>query len=198
MTTHILKIDASPRKSTSVSRQLTKDIVARFDAAGETTLRTRDLSAPLPFVTEDWTTAAFTPPEDRTDDQRAVLATSEELIGELQDADVVVIGLPIYNFGLPAALKAWIDQVARSGLTFRYTPDGPVGLLENKRAVIAVTSGGTEVGSAIDYATGHLRHVLGFLGITDVTVVKADRLMVDADAALTGAQNQIDALPTAA
>ncbi len=86
----------------------------------------------------------------------------------MQAADTLVIGLPIYNFGVPAALKAWVDQVARAGVTFRYTETGPKGLLTGKRAIIAVASGGTEAGSDVDFATGYIRHVLGFIGITDV------------------------------
>ncbi|ABV92103.1 FMN-dependent NADH-azoreductase 1 [Dinoroseobacter shibae DFL 12 = DSM 16493] len=130
----------------------------------------------------------------RTADQRAVLALSDSLVAELQAADTVLITLPIWNFGIPSTLKAWIDQVARAGVTFRYTPDGPVGLLEGKRAILAVASGGTEVGSAIDFATDYLRHVLGFIGIHEVEIVAADRLMVDADASHAKADAAIDAL----
>jgi FMN-dependent NADH-azoreductase len=123
-----------------------------------------------------------------------VLALSDSLVAELQAADTVLITLPIWNFGIPSTLKAWIDQVARAGVTFRYTPDGPVGLLEGKRAILAVASGGTEVGSAIDFATDYLRHVLGFIGIHEVEIVAADRLMVDADASHAKADAAIDAL----
>jgi FMN-dependent NADH-azoreductase len=113
----------------------------------------------------DWVTANFTPPEERGEAERAALAESDALVAELKAADVLVIGVPIYNFGIPAALKAWVDLVARARVTFRYTEQGPVGLLTGKRAYLAVASGGTPVGSAIDFATGYLRHVLGFLGI---------------------------------
>ena len=92
------------------------------------------------------------------------------------DYDVVVIGAPMYNFSIPAALKAWIDLVARAGLTFRYTENGPVGMLENKKAYVMLATGGTSIGSEIDYASGYLRHVLGFLGIHDVELISAERM----------------------
>ena len=105
-----------------------------------------------------------------------------------------MIGAPIYNFSVPAGLKAWIDLVARVGLTFAYTEEGPAGLLEGKRAIIAVASGGTEAGSAIDFASGYLRHMLGFMGITEVEIVAADTLAIDEGAALAKAKSQIEAL----
>lgn len=191
MTTHILKIDSSARRDGSISRELGADIIARLAENGPVDVTERDVSNGLPVVTGDWIGANFTAAGDRTETQRAELALSDALVAELSAADVLVIGLPIYNFGLPASLKAWIDLVARAGVTFRYTESGPKGLLEGKRAIIAVASGGTEVGSDIDFATNHLAHVLGFIGITDVSFVNADRMMVDADASLTRARGQI-------
>ncbi|MEO1153157.1 MAG: NAD(P)H-dependent oxidoreductase [Pseudomonadota bacterium] len=196
MTRTILRIDASARRTGSVTRQLTDDILARFGPAEVTT---RDLlTTPVPQISEAWVAANFTPADRRSADQVATLAVSDTLVGELQAADTIVIGLPIYNFGVPAALKAWIDQVARAGVTFQYSAEGPVGLLTGKRAVVAVASGGTEAGSEIDFATGYVRHVLAFLGITDVTFVAADRLMVDADASMSAANAQVAALDVAA
>ena len=191
MTHTILRIDASVRREGSVSRDLATRII---DKLGEATVIHRDLASGLPLIDEAWVNANFTAPEERTGAQREKLSLSESLVAELQAADTIVIGLPIYNFGVPAGLKAWIDQVARARLTFRYTANGPVGLLTGKRAIIAVASGGTEAGSDIDFATGYIRHVLGFIGITDVTFVTADRLMVDADATLARAEAQLDAL----
>ena len=126
------------------------------------------------------------------------LALSNALVAELQAADVIVIGAPVYNFGVPAAFKAWIDQVARAGLTFKYTEYGPKGLLEGKRAIVAVASGGTEVGSDIDFATGYIRHVLGFIGIEDVVFVAADKLTVDAEASQNAASQAVELLDVAA
>jgi len=188
MTRTVLHIDTSARRDGSTSRDLSARILARL--APETVLR-RDLAEPLPLIDEDWIGANFTPEDQRDDAQRAQLALSDELVAELKAADTVVIGLPIYNFSVPARLKAWIDLVARAGVTFRYTAEGPEGLLKGKRAILAVASGGTQVGSEIDFATGYLRHVLGFVGITDVQIVVADRLAVDADAALKAANDAL-------
>ena len=118
----------------------------------------------------------------------------DRLIDELKAADTIVIGLPVYNFGVPSGLKAWIDLVARAGATFRYTEAGPEGLLAGKRAIVAMASGGTEAGSAIDFATPYLRHVLGFIGITEVELVRADRLAFDAEGTLKAAQQQVAGL----
>ena len=193
--TAILRIDTSARSSGSVSRDLTDRVIARFPDA---TVTTRDLAPGLPLIDETWVGANFTPAADRTPDQRAVLALSDELIAEVEAADTLVIGLPIYNFGVPTTLKAWVDQVARAGVTFRYTENGPEGLLQGKRAIVIVASGGTRAGSEIDFATGYIRHVLGFVGITEVEFVTADRLALDPESTLQSARNQIDALPLAA
>ena len=165
MPTHILRIDASARREGSVSRDLNDQIVARFEEAGDVKVTIRDLASPLPLLSEDWIGANFTPADDRDEAQVEALSLSDSLIDELKAADVLLIGLPIYNFGVPAVLKAWVDQVARVGVTFNYTENGPVGLLNGKRAIVTVASGGTQVGSDIDFATGYLRHVLGFLAV---------------------------------
>ncbi|MBL4628346.1 MAG: NAD(P)H-dependent oxidoreductase [Roseicyclus sp.] len=189
--THILRIDASARRDGSVSRDLTDQILGRLNA---THVTTRDLTTSLPLIDEAWVGANFTPDDQRTPEQAEKLALSNQLVAEIQAADTLVIGLPIYNFGVPAALKAWIDLIARAGVTFQYTETGPVGLLDGKRAIVAVASGGTEAGSEMDFATGHLRLILNFIGITDVTFVTADRLMIDAEATLKSAHQQIAAL----
>jgi FMN-dependent NADH-azoreductase len=142
----------------------------------------------VPVVDGAWIGAAF------GGGDKTPLSTSQELVAEIQRADHIVIASPIWNFGVPAALKAWIDQIARAGVTFKYTESGPVGLLEGKRATIIISSGGTEAGSEIDFATPYLKHVLGFIGIHDVDVVAADRLMMDADASIAKATAAIDAL----
>ncbi|GAB4560426.1 MAG: NAD(P)H-dependent oxidoreductase [Ruegeria sp.] len=188
MTKTILHIDASARRTGSATRDLSARIVQHL---GASRIIRRDLATPLPLLTEDWITANFTPADQRDATQRDLLALSDELVKELQQADTVVIGLPIYNFSVPAAFKAWIDLVARAGLTFSYTEDGPKGLLEGKRAILAIASGGTAVGSEIDFATGYARHVLGFIGIHDVDVVAADRMALDPEAALSNAQKAV-------
>jgi len=191
MTQSILHIDASARSQGSTTRDLSAQIVAQLNA--ETVIR-RDLANPLPQLTEEWVGANFTPADTRTDDQRSLLALSDQLVDEVKAADTLVIGVPIYNFSVPSSLKAWIDLVARVGMTFSYSENGPKGLLEGKRAILAVASGGTQVGSGIDFATGYLQHVLGFIGITDVQIVAADAMAVDAEAALAKAQSAVAAL----
>ena len=187
----VLRIDSSPRRGQSVSRDLADRVIEKLTPAQ---IVTRDVTEGLPPVSEAWIEANFTPADQRSVGQVAQLSLSDELVAELESADVVVISLPIWNFGIPSTLKAWIDQVARAGQTFRYTADGPVGLLEGKRAIITVASGGTEVGSAIDFATGYLQHVLGFIGIHEVEVVAADRMMVDADTSMKNAEAAIEKL----
>lgn len=189
MTQTVLRIDSSARRTGSITRDLTDRIVARLNADH---VITRDLADALPQITEDWIGANFTPAEDRTDDQAAELALSNMLIREITEADTLVIGLPIYNFSVPTALKAWIDQISRAGVTFQYTADGPKGLLKGKRAIFAVASGGTLVDSEIDFATTYLRHIMGFIGITDVQIVHADRMAVEPEATLKAAHEQVD------
>jgi FMN-dependent NADH-azoreductase len=184
-----LLVQVSPRKGGSASRRLAQRLASRLGGA----TRVRDVSDGVPFVDETWTAAAFIQPEQRSADQQAALSTSDELVSELLSADALVIGTPMYNFGAPAALKAWMDQIARAGVTFAYTDDGPKGLVDGKRAWIVIASGGTAVGSEIDHLTEHLRLFLGFLGITDVSVVAADRLLFDPEAE-GRAEAEIDAL----
>ncbi|MEM1385697.1 MAG: NAD(P)H-dependent oxidoreductase [Pseudomonadota bacterium] len=178
---NVLRIDASMRREGSVTRRLTDRVLDRL-AGSETTLVTRDLAYGMPLVDEGWIVANFADDAERTEAQRQTLAISDALVAELKAADTVVIGLPIYNFGVPAALKAWVDQVTRARVTFRYTDTGPVGLLEGKRAVLVIASGGVGADSPVDFATPYMRHLLGFIGITDVTVIAADRHMMRADA----------------
>jgi len=196
MTTNILRIDGSARREGSVSRDLLDRITARFGT--DTSVVTRDLANALPLINEEWVGANFTPADARTDAQNTALELSDSLIGEIKAADVLVIGLPVYNFGVPAALKAWIDQISRAGVTFQYTENGPEGLLTGKRAIVAMASGGTQMGSEIDFATGYLRFILGFIGITDVEFVNADRLAMDAEGSIADAVAKVEALSIAA
>ena len=187
MTQTILHIDASARTDGSVSRQLSAAIAERFPG----TVIRRDLAAGLPLIDEAWIGANFTPEKDRTSDQRALLALSDELIAEIKAADVLVLGVPMYNFSVPGAFKAWIDLVCRAGLTFKYTDTGPVGLLTGKRAVVALATGGVPAGSAMDFSTDYLRHILGFVGITDVEFVAADQVLANSTKAIEAANAQI-------
>jgi FMN-dependent NADH-azoreductase len=191
MTSTVLHIDSSARAENSVTRSLSAEITAQLSPAQ---VIRRDLATPLPLLDEAWVNANFTPADQRTPEQQALLAQSDSLIDELKQADTVVIGTPIYNFSVPSTLKAWIDLVARVGVTFRYSETGPEGLLTGKRAIIAVASGGTQAGSDIDFATTYLRHVLGFIGITEVELVAADQLAQDADGSMARAKSAIAAL----
>jgi len=196
MTHSVLRIDASARHAGSVTRELTDKIISKLSPDS---VVTRDLAiSPIPQIDEAWVGANFTPVDGRSDEQIERLNLSGKLVDEIKNADTLVIGLPIYNFGVPAALKAWIDHIARAGLSFQYSSEGPKGLLTGKRAIIAVASGGTATGSDIDFATPYIRHVLGFIGITDVDVVAADQMAVDADLSLEKAKNAIATLPLAA
>lgn len=141
----------------------------------------RDVAAGLPFVNEQWVNANFTDPAERSVAQQQTLAQSDQLVKELQAARQLVIGVPVYNFTIPATLKAWIDLVARARETFRYTANVPEGLLKIDKAYLVAASGGVPIGSDMDFATGYLRQVLGFLGINDVTVIDANQWLKQND-----------------
>jgi FMN-dependent NADH-azoreductase len=192
---NILKIDSSSRHEGSVSRQLTTRLVNRVKSESpDASIVSRDVASGLSVISEDWIGANFTPRDGRTEIQTDILNLSDVLVSELQVADILVVGVPIYNFGVPAALKAWIDLICRAGETFRYTEAGPEGLLTGKRAIITVASGGVPVGSPADHATSYLTQVLGFIGITDVTYISASGLAMDPEAPLRAAEAEIDAL----
>jgi len=197
--THILRIDASARKEGSTTRPLADQLVNRLVEQGYgATVTRRDLNtAPPPLLTESWIGANFTEETARSAEQKTVLAGSDELIAELEAADTIVITAPIYNFAIPASLKAWVDQIARARRTFRYTESGPEGLLTGKRAYIVFASGGVPLGSEVDFASGYLKYILGFVGITDVTIIAADAHMTDGEA-MSRATSAIDGLKQAA
>ncbi|WP_295048357.1 NAD(P)H-dependent oxidoreductase [uncultured Paracoccus sp.] len=192
---NILHIDSAITGEASVSRKLTADIVAKLTAANpDATVTYRDLNRGVPAIDSDWFKAVRLAPENPTADQQALIDTSDAYLAEVQAADVPVIGLPIYNFTLTAQLKNWLDQIARAGKSFRYTEAGPEGLLTGKRAIIAYSAAGTPIGSDMDHASGYIRFMLGFLGITDVEFVAADRLAMDREAGLARAQDALDKL----
>ncbi|TDL83955.1 FMN-dependent NADH-azoreductase [Palleronia sediminis] len=193
--TNILRVESSIKGDAAVSRLLTDRIVARLVAANPDAVTvTRDLAAGIRPVDGQWLGAVYTPTEARTESQQATAAYADALLDEVKAADVLVIALPVYNFGLPAQLKAWIDQLARKGQTFRYTEAGPEGLLPGKRAIVAYASDGTKLGSEIDFASGYLRHILGFFGIADVEFVAADAIAFGAEEAIGRGEAQVDAL----
>ena len=176
-TLKVLEVAASGRSKDSVSRMLSADLIEALEARyGDVEVTRRDLSHGVSLVDEAWIGANFTAVEERTASQRAALAESDALVDELRRSNVIVIGMPVYNFGVPAALKAWVDMIARARLTFRYTENGPEGLLKGKKAYIVLASGGVPVDSPADFATPYMRQVLGFVGIDDVEVIAADQL----------------------
>jgi len=188
---NILYITASIRSDAeSISRGLGQSIVDGLAAKTGASVTTRDLAAnDLPFVSAERFGANLTPAADRTPEQAELAAIADTLIAELQAADTIVIASPIYNFGPPAVLKAWADLVARVGTTFRYTANGPEGLLTGKKAYLAIASGGTPVGADFDYMSRWLTFFLGFLGITDVAIVAADGIMgVDGEEKIAAAK----------
>lgn len=175
--TKVLKINASGRYQGSVTRQLTNTLANYLnDQQDATSLIDRDLAKGVPFIDEQWIGANFTAEEDRNDEHRAVLSLSDTLVSELQQADHIIIGAPVYNFNIPAVLKAWIDLIARARLTFRYTENGPEGLLRDKKVYVVFAAGGVSIGSEMDFASGYLKHVLAFVGLTDVTFVDAAKI----------------------
>jgi FMN-dependent NADH-azoreductase len=191
MNNKILRVDASMRKTGSYSRELTDNMIKQLTLLQNTHVKARDLADGVPLINEAWIGANFTDVAERTTEQRAVLACSDALIAEVQEADVLVIGLPIYNFGVPAAFKAWIDQIARAKVTFRYTGKGPVGLLDNKKAYVIITSGGTQLGTEIDFVSEYIHHILGFIGIKEVTIIDSSAIGRDEKKVLSAANNAI-------
>ncbi|MFT7373912.1 MAG: FMN-dependent NADH-azoreductase [Oleiphilaceae bacterium] len=193
MTQKILRIDASMRKNGSYSRTLSTKLIAQLKGQTSSNVKERDLADGIPIINEAWIEANFTDVAERTAEQRSVLSFSDALISELTDTDTLVIGLPIYNFNVPAAFKAWIDQVARAKVTFRYGDNGPEGLLENKKAYVIISSGGTQLGSEVDFVSDYIHHVLGFIGIKDVTIIDSsgigrneEKVIADAHAIIEG------------
>jgi FMN-dependent NADH-azoreductase len=175
---NILQINSSGRYEGSITRKVSDLILNNLlqnNPSCEHT--TRDVAKGLPFVNEEWINANFTGADQRNDSQKAALKFSDSLVAELQQADHIVIAAPIYNFGIPATLKTWVDLISRAQLTFRYNDEGqPIGLLNNKKATIVTASGGVPIGSDWDKATPYLKHILSFIGINDVTLVNANEI----------------------
>jgi len=171
----LLHIDSSPLYGRSVSRQLTGAFVAQWKLSHrDGTVIDRDLNAtPISPITAEWAEAAYTPEEARTPQQKELLAVSDVLLAELEQADEYVIGVPMHNFGVPSVLKLWIDQIARVGRTFSYGSGTPRGLLTDKKATFIIATGGiydaqTQM-SSFNFVEPYLRSVFGFLGVTDAT-----------------------------
>lgn len=179
----ILHIISSPRGESSNSIQLSNDIVKKLQVANpDNQLAVRDLTNhPFPHLEEAQLAAFFTPEDSRTAAHKTAIAHSDEAVKELFDADYIVIGVPFYNFSIPSTLKAWIDHIARAGVTFRYSEKGPEGLVKGKKVYLAIATGAIYSEGpykAFDFAEPYLRAVLGFIGITDIITYRAEGLSI--------------------
>lgn len=183
--TKLLQINSSVFGSDGQSSRLADDFVLRWRRRAPDLVVTRRILAdePVPHLTDERFRAALTPVAERTRGQQTAAGPADAVVRELRDADVLVLGVPVYNFHVPSTLKAWFDHVARAGTTFRYTENGPEGLLAGKRAYVVVTSGGRYSGTGADFVTPYLKHFLAFLGIEDVEFIRAEGLAMGEDAA---------------
>jgi FMN-dependent NADH-azoreductase len=198
----LLQVNASIFSGNGQSSRLADDYVTRIRAVDpEIEVVVRDLARePVPHLTAEAFGAFLAKPEDRTLEQQRSVAYSDALIDELKGADLIVIGLPMYNFGVPSALKAYFDHIARAGVTFRYTEKGPLGLLTGKKAIVFATRGGLYAGTPRDSQTTYVRDFLAFLGIHDVEFIYAEGLAISEagrEAALSEARTRIERLAQA-
>lgn len=172
----LLQLNSSLFSGNGQSSQLSNRFVAAWQESNpDGKVVVRDLAKnPVPHLDAERFGAFLAKPEDRTAQQQVVADFSDALIEELRNADVIVLGVPMYNFGIPSQLKAYFDHIARAGVTFRYTENGPVGLLTGKKAYIMAARGGMYAGTPRDTQTGYVRDFLAFIGITDVEFVYAE------------------------
>lgn len=175
---NVLVVQSSANPAASVSTKVANQIATALGGADTV----RDLSQGVSLVDAHWVQNRGKTPDEYDAVDRAAFAESDELIAELQAADVIVIGASMYNFTIPAALKAYIDLIARPRTTFAYSEAGPEGLLKGKKAYVALASDGVPAGSPVDFLTGYLTFVLGFVGIEDVTFINADAKLKNPDA----------------
>ena len=192
----LLRIDSSARGEGSISRQLTAYTAAQLSAADNTfILRHHDVgNHPLPQLGAEQLVGIHGSVEGGDLELQQLQALSDQFIGELMATRVLVIGAPVYNFGIPATLKQWIDMVCRARKTFRYTENGPEGLTGVEQAIVIASSGGTPIGSDFEFVSPYLRQVLGFIGVKQIHVIDASGSMGDAEATLAKARKQIDQL----
>lgn len=181
----ILQINASARSAGANSTRLADAVSARLLAANpQAVVELRDLAAnPHPVLDEPALGALFTPADQRTPAQAARVALDDALIAQVEAVDVIVLGVPMYNFGVPVQLKTWIDAIARAGVTFRYTANGPEGLLKGKKVYVALARGGLYRDTPADSQVPYLKSVLAFLGLTDVEFIYAEGLALGAESA---------------
>ncbi len=199
--TNVLIIDSAATGEASVSRRLTRELEAILRGRGPVRIVHRDVgSNPVPHLTAE-TTPAIRGAEAETDAARDALALSDELIAELKAADLVVIGAPMYNFGIPSTLKAWFDHVLRAGITFRYSEAGPEGLLKGKRTIVIESRAGlysSGPSAPMDSQEPHLRTLLGFMGLDDATFVRVEKLAFGPEQAAASIAEAIDEIRSVA
>ena len=188
----IYQIDSSARKKGSTSSALAKKLLDKIKKPGDEIIY-RDLDDEMLFVAGLTESGMSIPLNERTEQHKKMFELSDKLVSELKESDVIIISTPIYNFGPPATLKAWSDLAARVKSTFKYSPDGKqIGLLENKKVYLVITSGGTKIDSKDDFLTPWLKHVLNFFGIKDIQTIYADQMSIDYDNSIKQAEKQIE------
>jgi FMN-dependent NADH-azoreductase len=195
----ILHIISSPRGEASYSIRLGRSIIEKIkETYPDSTVKENILvNKQFPHLEEAQITSFFTPAENRTSQNLEALQHSDEAIKEIMDADILVIGAPMYNFSIPSTLKAWLDHIVRAGITFKYDGKGPKGLVEGKKAYIAVASGNIYSEGPMksyDFVTPYLKTVLGFIGITDISIIQAEGTSISdkKDMAIETAISQMD------
>lgn len=191
---NILFLKTSPKEEGSISTELGEYLVNKLTSVSKSTVTKRQLDEEIPFINQQIINGLYVDDSQKTVEQKEALKLSDTIVEDVNNHDTIVISTPIYNFSAPAVLKAWADMVARVNKTFSYTENGPVGLLKDKKAYVVISSGGTKVGSEIDFFTPWMKHFLKFIGITDVEFIAADQLMSDDGTKLQLVKNQIDQL----
>ncbi len=190
----IYKIDCSARKEGSTSRYLAQKILDKIKKPGDELIK-RDLDDEMLFISGLTESGMKIPEDQQTEQHKKMFKLSDKLVLELKESDIIIISVPIYNFGPPATLKAWADLAARVKLTFKYNQDGRrVGLLEDKQVYLVITSGGTKIQGDEDYLTPWLIHMLNFFGIKKIEIIAADQMALDYDKSIKEAENKIDKL----
>ena len=188
----IYQIDCSARKEGSTSRMLAKKILDKVKKDDDEVIY-RDLDDEMLFISGLTESGMKIPENEQTDEHKKMFELSDKLVSELKECDVIIISVPIYNFGPPATLKAWADLAARVKLTFKYGDDGRrKGLLEDKQVYLVITSGGTKLNSNEDFLTPWLKFILNFFGIENVELVSADQMALDYEKSIKEAHAQID------
>lgn len=191
----VLVIYSSLNSEQGNSSKLANDYIAKLEEKGSVTVKRVDLSTmELPHLSSDEMAAWMTNPSERTQAQQVLANRSDTIVEDVKQADEIVLAVPMYNFGIPSSLKAYFDRVARAGITFKYTENGPVGLLENKTATVFAARGGIYAGTDFDTQTPFLQHFLGFVGINDVNFVYAEGLAMgeeQANSAFAAANKKI-------